>query len=142
MSYASATDLTTYGLPATALGQLTSPQILAALVEASSRVDSFLRGRFALPLLSWETDITQATCAIAAYNLLSIRGYNPGSGADINIRDRYLDTLKWLAQVQKNMAHPNVTPSAAQTTSYAQPNITTSSVISLSSGRTARNRGW
>lgn len=142
MSYASAIDLTTYGLPSTAIGNLTPTQVSAALTEASSRVDSFLRGRFALPLVAWETDITQATCAIAAYNLLSIRGYNPGSGADVNIRDRYLDTLRWLSQVQKNMAHPNITPAAAQSAGYAQPNITTSSVISLSSGRTARNRGW
>lgn len=141
-SYASLNDLTTYGLPATALGALSSTVQQNALDEASSMIDSYLRGRYVLPLVAWGTEITQAACRIGAYNLLSVRGYNPAAGADVNIRDRYMDTVTWLGQVQRQAAHPNVTPSADPSNSMQQPQVVSSSVVYVTTGGTAPTRGW
>jgi len=142
MAYASSTDLTTFGLPLTALGQLTAAQIAGALDVASQKVDSYLRGRYALPLLAWGSEITEATAKIAAYNLLTIRGYNPAAGADINIKLRFDDAITWLNKVQRQAAHPNVTPQNTQATYYGQPKVTSQSVTQVFTGATAANRGW
>lgn len=142
MTYASVPDLYTYGAPEKAFGQLTDAQKVAALAAASNDVDAFLRGRFELPLSAWDSSITEAACRIAAYNLLSVRGYNPASGADVNIKDRRDQTMYWLGQVQRSQAHPNVTPAQSDSPNYDQPLVISSSVTNLATGGTARNRGW
>ena len=143
-SYAQIADLTTYGLPATALQSPNLPVQVqqAALDDASAIADSYLRGRYSLPLLAWGTDLTQAVCRIAAYNLLSVRGYNPAAAADVNIRDRYTDAIDWLNKVQRQAVHPNVTPQPSQTPQYNQPFVTSFSVISTATGQKAPQRGW
>ena len=146
MAYASPADLVVHGLPATALGALTVAQQNAALDAASKIVDSKLRGRYALPLVAWGTEITQATCKIAAYELLNIRGYNPASGADVNVSDRYLAAMHWLDQVQRQAAHPDVTPQPSQTPNFNSPTVISSSMAvtgGLPTGSIAAlNRGW
>lgn len=141
-SYATLTDLVTYGLPATALANVPTATQTANINDASDVVDTYLRGRYSLPLIAWGTEITQAVCKIAAYQILSVRGYNPASQADVNIRDRYLDTISWLGQVQRQAAHPNVTPQPNQTPNYNQPFVISSSVIDVATGATAPNRRW
>ena len=143
-TYAQISDLTTYGLPPTALQSPNLPVqvVQGALNDASDIADSYLRGRYALPLLAWGTELTQAVCRIAAYNLLSVRGYNPAAAADVNIRDRYTDALDWLNKVQRQAVHPNVTPQPSQTPQYNQPFVTSFSVISTATGQKAPQRGW
>ncbi len=142
MGYASLSDLTVYGLPATALGDLSTTQQQDALDNASAEVDSYLRGRYALPLVAWGVEVTKATCVLAAYALMSVRGYEPGGGADATLYQRYQDTLTWLRAVQRQAAHPNVTPASNQVPGWNQPYVISSSVIDLSTGRRAPNRGW
>lgn len=151
MSYASTSDLTAMGLPATALGALTGDQQQAALDNASALMDSYFRGRYELPLLAWGSEVTQCCAVIAAYLLMNVRGFNPASGADVNLLNRYEQyagapgSFGWLDRVQRRAAHPDVTPSASSQT-YAQPLVVTDSVIdqngrlASSVGRT--NRGW
>jgi phage gp36-like protein len=141
MGYATPTDLVTSGLPSTALGNLTPAQQQAALDNASALADSYFRGRYALPLLAWGAEVTEAVCVIASYKAMVVRGFSPAAGADSNLETRYLATLDWLGRVQRSAAHPNVTPSAAQSPTYDQPFVITSSVID-SNGRTATTRGW
>jgi len=142
MGYASLADLTIYGLPATALGNLTVQQQQDALDTASDEVDSYLRGRYALPLQDWGVEIRKATCVLAAYELMAVRGYEPGAGADPVLQNRYNETIAWLNKVQRQAAHPNVTPAQNQVPDYNQPTVISSSVIDVFSGRRAANRGW
>lgn len=139
MAYASTSDLIISGLPATALGSLTPAQQAAALEDASQEIDTYLRGRFPLPLLAWGADIRKATCVIAAYNAMGVRGYNPQAGADVIILTRYEQTIEWLRDVQRRAAHPNVTVTEPAT-EYEQPLVITSSAVG--GGFTERNRGW
>jgi phage gp36-like protein len=140
-AYANLADLTVYGLPATSLGQTTVAQQQAAIDAASATVDNFFNGRYALPLLSWDLQTRMVTCWIAAYHMLSVRGYNPAAGADDNIRTRYEDAMLWLDKVQAKAAHPLVTPSPSQSPAFDMPVVITSSVIAAS-GAVGRSRGW
>ena len=140
--YAALPDLYTHGAPEKAFGQLEEYQKNNAIIAASSVVDSFLRGRYSLPLLDWDIAITEATCRIAAYNLLVARGYNPAAGSDPNILDRYNQAMMWLEKVQKQQAHPNIVAQPDNSPNYDQPTVITSSVVNLGTGATSRNRGW
>jgi phage gp36-like protein len=126
MSYAGIPDLITFGLPATAFGNTTTLQQQGALDAASAEMDSYFRARYdgdpvtgKLPFASWGTDVTEKCVAIAQWKLLLVRGFNPGAGADKNIRERYLDAINWLVQVKENKLHPFVV--APTTKQYDQP---------------------
>ena len=112
--YCQPSDLTTIGINPIAFVNITTPQQVAACVAASERADSYLRGRYALPLLSWGQDVVMMTAYIAVYLLMSARGYNPSSGADNTIRERYEDAIKWFEGIQRQAVHPDVTPAVAQ----------------------------
>ena len=111
--YCNPSDLTTYGINPIALSDVSLPEQTAACVAASERADSYMRGRYSLPLLSWGQDVTMMTAYVAVYMLMSARGYNPSAGADDMIRVRYEDAIKWFEGIQRQNTHPDVTPSVA-----------------------------
>lgn len=142
MAYATIADLLIYGMPSQAIGQLTTAQQQGAVDNASAMADSYLRGRYKLPLTSYGIELTEAVCKIAAYNLLQLRGYNPASGADVNIRIRYDDAIVWLNKVQRQAAHPDIQDSSVGNGQYTAPLVNSFSVISTNSATTGKNRGW
>ena len=134
MGYASISDLTTYGLPTTALGQLTTAQQQAALDSASSTIDSYLRGRYALPLLAWGNELNEWAAIIAAYKLvMGVRGGNPATN-DRALKDRYDRAMFELAEVQRQARHPNVTPQPSQVPTYNAPQVWSSTTKSVGPG--------
>jgi phage gp36-like protein len=140
--YATLSDLTTFGLPATALGSVSTSDQQAFLEAASAEMDEFLGARYALPLLAWPVSFNQYCAVIAAYRLMVRRGYNPASGADPNFEKSFKWALDQLRLIQNQQLHPRVTPSADQSPTYDQPMLISSSVTSLDTGATAQNRGW
>lgn len=144
MAYATLTDLTNSGLPAVSLTTLTSQQILAALQAASDFADTFFRARWgqsAVPLVAWDSSVTEAVAKIAALRLLRIRGYSPSSTADQQFQLGHDEAVDWLNKVQRQQAHPLVTL-ALSSTPILQPTLISSSVVNLASGATRGNRGW
>lgn len=111
-AYATTTDLATFGLSADALAGIDTNAQTAALTAASRLADGYLRARFTLPIATPSVDLVEAVCKIAAYTLLSARGFNPEAGADQNIRDRYRDALAWLKDVAAGTATPALTDSS------------------------------
>lgn len=142
MAYGSLTDLYTFGAPQQAFGALTDAQKLAALDAASRKIDSYLRGRYQLPLVAWGTEITECMAKIAAYDLICVRGFNPAAGADANLRIRYEDATAFLGAVQRQAAHPDVTPAASPSAAYSIPLVISSSAVAAGSGARGTNRGW
>lgn len=141
--YATIPELYIHGAPSRVFGQLSTDTLNGGLQSASSKVATFLRARYVLPILTWDDSIVEATCKIATYDLLSVRGFNPASGADVNIRDRYLDAMAYLEKVQKSQAHPLITSTVSPVPSYIdQPMVISSSVINVATGATATRRGW
>lgn len=104
--YAQPADLANIGLAPGALQNVTTPVQNAALLMASGIVDASLQSRYILPLTQWGNDLVRATAVIAAYDILTSRGYSPQSPDD-HIRERYLDALAWL----KEVGNGNDTPS-------------------------------
>jgi phage gp36-like protein len=131
VAYAVLTDITNFGIVASALSSLPDDVKLAALDAASVRVDGYLRSRYKLPLTAWGQDIVEATVVIAVWILMSRRGFMPAAGSDALIRERYLDTLQWLNRVGRQEVQPDVKPTSAEDSSMAAPRVTT-----------ATARGW
>lgn len=100
-SYASIDDFRSCGLPASALAYTDLPQIQAALCRASRMADTFLRDRYHLPMCCpIDPSLTLWVCWMAAYFLLSTRGFNPNqSGIDTVVRMNYDDAIKSLTRV-------------------------------------------
>lgn len=144
MGYAQLADLYRYGAPATAFGDISDADLQAGLDDASTRVDEFLAARYPLPLISWPSSITEYTCRIAAWNLISGRGYNPavGNEGDQNLKSRYDDAIARLTLIQKQQLHPAVVAQPAQAPAYAQPEVFSSSVVNVGTGACDSSRGW
>jgi len=148
MAYATIDDFLLYGLAPPAWGTATQADVQAELDAASSAMDDFFNGRYALPLQSWPLSVTQCCCAIAAYLLMvSPRGYNAGAGQDENLRKRYDDMVRvdegregYLRNVQRRALHP-VVVEATQLIALEQPFVISSSVID-DNGRVGVRRGW
>lgn len=105
MAYASRTDLTTHGLSSAAIGSISTTAQDAALDAASRVADSYLRARYAVPVTGYGVDLTRAVCSIAAWDLLSVRGFDPQRGGDEAVRLRAEDALRWLRDVSSGKAH-------------------------------------
>lgn len=100
MSYATSADLAALDLPASATEGMTAADITLHLEAASARVDGYLRGRYLLPLTSPPpAEIVSCTTALAAYSVLSRRGFDPHAGTDANVRARYEDAVSWLERI-------------------------------------------
>ncbi len=116
-SYALPADLTRHGASDGALSEFPVAYQQSALDAASAVADGYLAARYRLPLIAqgtppvFDVGLVVAVCQIAAYNLLSSRGYNPELTGDTNVRSRYLDALKWLRGVAEGEISPQVVDS-------------------------------
>lgn len=105
VSYANLDDFDQHGVPSAALRSRTTTQKCDALAAASEKADGKLALRYDLPLVSWSSDLTEAVCKLAAYEEMSVRGFNP-DGSDSHIRDRHNDAWKWLSEVADGHVSP------------------------------------
>ena len=115
MTYATLDDLFRLGLPEGALRGVPTATLEDALEAASRLADSYLRARYTLPLTSWDEALTRAVAAIAAYDLLAVRGYDPTRGADEVVRLRYEDAIRWLERVASGAVSPDIRDSTPET---------------------------
>ena len=117
MAYAIRADLERLALPARALEGLSdTPEEVDAVVTeslsgASGFIDDYLNSRYTLPLTAWGEGLKRATCLVAAYDIMVVRGYNP-QFFDENLRLRYEDILKWLANVAAGKLSPDIVDSS------------------------------
>jgi phage gp36-like protein len=101
--YSTEAQFTALGLPGAAFADLGSPRLVAALVAASGVIDSYLRKRKTLPMVSWEEDLQRACQHIAAWDLMCFRGFNPANPSDQAVVKRYDDCINWLRDVAKGL---------------------------------------
>ena len=130
--YATTTDLARFGAPAAALSAFDSTAQTAALVAASAVADGFLARRFTLPLAAWGDDLRKHVCWIAAYDLVSGRGFREDAlGAD-TLEGRYDKAIAWLRGIAAGSVEPQGVTDASPTTRE------TAGVVVVSRTR----RGW
>lgn len=111
-SYASTDDLHRYGTPSAGLGGISLSDQGEALVVASALADGFLRGKYTLPLVSWQGDLTRAVCHIAQYDLLCTRGMSPVGDSYAILLHLYESAMSWLSDVSKGRVIIGCTDSA------------------------------
>ena len=122
--YCLPSDVSSYALNAIAMSAIPLPQQTAACIAASEKMDSYFRGRYPLPLLTWGTDVTMHTSYIAAFLMYSgSRGATPMKGADEMVRINYEDAIRWAEGVQRQTVHPDVTFTCPTVPSYAFPQV-------------------
>jgi len=131
--YIQPADLLGTGINPIALDDVDTPTQTTACQQASELADSYMRGRYALPLSSWGQDIKFRVAQIAVWMLLKARGVNPDAGADSYWQTEYQDAIRWFEGVQRQSVHPDVTPAVAQPgdPTYDLPQV-----------RTSPQRGW
>lgn len=135
MAYATTTDLARFGLPAAILASIATATQEAALEAASDVADSYLRARYTLPLTSYGDDLKRAVCNIAAWDLLSTRGYDPKAGNDEAVEARSDKAMAWLKDISAGRAAVsggNTTPTPTRDTRVSSGPVT----------RSDSQRGW
>jgi len=126
--YCSVSDLTTIGINAISLQDVSLVDQQNAIVAASALIDDHISGRYQLPLLAWPYSFTLHCSKIAVYICLSVRGYNPDAGADPLWVQDYEKAMEWARGIQRQAIHPQVTPSSPSpgNATYDLPQVITS----------------
>jgi len=97
--YLTEADYLELELPDGTLDALAAGTIDAAIAWASSLANGYLRKRYTLPLISWGDDLRQQVAALATWQLMRKRGFQPGSGADESVVMAKEDAMRWLRDV-------------------------------------------
>jgi phage gp36-like protein len=113
--------------------------VAAALAVASGKADSYMRGRYNLPITGsvgggpgvYDPAIVMHVCWIAAYDLMSGRGFNPTAGSDALIERRYYEAVGfpdrpgsgWFPGVQRQAIHPDVTETSTGAPAHPFPQV-------------------
>lgn len=106
-SYATPSDLAQYAVNPAAFASVSAANQQAQLDAASTVAEGYLADQYHLPIVApFPVDLKIAVCSIAAFYLMSFRGFRPDSGNDIVIRQRYDDAISWL----KSVAAGTITP--------------------------------
>ena len=129
--YALPADLVRLAISANALTGITSDAQQVALDAASSKAEGYLGAAFRTPLLAWGDDVKLAVCQIAAFALLSGRGFAPqGAGSNDAVLTSHDAAIGWL----KDVARGHVKPAGVTDTSP--------SAVSVSTVSSKPQRGW
>jgi phage gp36-like protein len=143
--YATTTDLGDYGLPPDALAGMTAAVQNKILTKASGTIDSYLRGRYSLPLAGgpYPDEIIEACVSIAAFKVLKRRGHNP-SAFDQTFTDDYQTTLDWLSKLAKGEVNLDSGADATPTVNEARPRVYSAGSPYINHDDIADNerRGW
>lgn len=130
MPWVDADDLAAYGVQAAAFANVDSGDVTKALEGASEVAASYLRSRIQPTqiITSVGEDVKMHICMIAAYNLMSVRGFKPSGDTQLAIRAE--QARSWFRSVGRG----ETTPAIVTTT--AEPQRTGARVLS------SPPRGW
>lgn len=93
VQYATQTDFAKHGLPTQALDGF-SGDLDQLLVKASAKFNTYARGRYKVPFaVPYPDEVVEAVCQLAAYSVMTVRGYDPNNEADRAVEDRYRDMV-------------------------------------------------
>lgn len=132
-SYATVAQFRLRAPQAQAFVQLTDALISATIEERSRWLDGYLSRKFVLPLITWQSDLTQKVIDCVAYDVMMTRGFNPDSPSDAHLRMRFEDAQKWADKIPLG-----TTPMVVDSSGATKPgiNATTPTVT------TATQRGF
>lgn len=143
--YCQPSDLITVGLPSTAIPSwITTPMQTNACIVASARADAYIRPRYPLPITgsvaggsgNFDPSLVLNTAYIAAYIIMTMRGFMPNAGADKLIVDNYYAAIgnpnipgsvaeSFFGRVERGSVHLDVLVNAPTPPLYALPAVYT-----------------
>jgi phage gp36-like protein len=138
MAYSTEQQFLLLGLPAVALDGVTDTSSWRD--AAQGQIDSYLRGRYRLPLVSPPEEIIEVECKLAAYSFLSNRGFDPEAGANQNVVLRYKDAVGWLKAMSEGKV--NLAVEADQTAARAEGGPIISSRAWGRTGGSCSSNSW
>jgi phage gp36-like protein len=95
VAYATFPQLYALGVNADALTPVPEKDQMEALEAASRLIDTYL-WKLNPPLAVFTGEISEAAAVMAAYTVMSSRGFDPEHDDSKNLRLRYLDKIRWL----------------------------------------------
>lgn len=125
--YASTGEFATNsGLPSSILGEYGTPELQKYLVSASGVADDYFRDLGVLPISSPSDGLKVRVSHIAAYLLMSERGFNPESAKDQLIVKNYNDAIAWLERIADGkIAVPDLAPTTPEGEGAGDPGVST-----------------
>ena len=111
MAYADRTDLARHGVSTQVLARIPTGEQDEALDVMSAVADDYLGERFTLPLTAWSRSLRMHVAAMAAYELMSVRGYNVDSSDKI-LKMRFDAAVAWLQVCTLGQLTPHATAGA------------------------------
>lgn len=141
--YCQPADITSTGIPATAIpASITAPMLVNACIQGSARADAYMRGRYPMPITGsvaggpgvFDPALVMNVAYIAAYIVMSLRGFQPNAEADRLIVANYYSAIGnpeipgsgFFPGVERQNIHLDVTFAAPQSPKYNLPAVTTS----------------
>lgn len=126
MSFAvTVADLRVYAISAAALADYTDEELQRFLDAALSRAYSYVRSQYPLPLGTGGADLKLAVCQVAAFLVLTHRGFDLSNPADQALMKAHDDAIAWLRDVSNGRASLDVTATSPSSTAgarvYARP---------------------
>ncbi len=112
--YATIDDLTALALSPDAIRRMPVAQVDAILAQCSRTANMYLAQRYSLPLVSHGADLTQIVCALAAFQVMTVRGWNPDDPAARGIVQLRNDALALLKEVARGNATLDVVTTAPE----------------------------
>lgn len=125
-AYATRAELYALGIGSDALTGVSTDTQDTALEAGSRMVDSYARRRNGTPFPASAVpyELRRATCIIAAWDLLTTRGFSPQTAnGDDAVKERYDNTIAWLKDVARGVAHLDDTADATPSEQEAAPLI-------------------
>lgn len=104
--YATLQQLVDLGAKERQLSGITPEERQSALDSASSQIDSYLYKVYKLPLLKYDTALSRACAIMAAWDLLSVRGFNPDTKQGELLERRYDGVIAWLDKISTGKVKP------------------------------------
>lgn len=105
--YATPAQFRELGIPASGASGKTDAELDKLLRAATGIANSYLRVSMSLPLVAWSLDLTERVCSLAAWSMLSVRGFNPENPGDAVYRFKYEDAIRWFEKIAGNKARPD-----------------------------------
>jgi len=114
MSYATTAQLAQLGIRAEAITDILTATQQAVLDACTARVDDALEegGVYTPPLTTWPMSVTLCVCKLSQYELIGAEGYNPDTGTEKVLLERYKQAESCLQRLRDGGALSGVIDSS------------------------------
>lgn len=105
--YITRAEFKALGIPDGAWSGLDVSTVDQIILSCSSVANGYIKKRALLPLVTWGEDLKMKVADLVQFQLLSLRGFRPDSGADQVSVKRSDDAILWFKDVARGLVEPD-----------------------------------